>query len=175
MTDSAPQARVLQQVLERTAGRLFELQAGIHARRIEAHRKLVVAIAISAARHDGGVRVLERYQMRAALDPQRGRRSGELLTKRKRTDRQLMDIDAGQARAALLSGLAHGLALDFESHQPQTSDVHVPCQERERRPAQRDAVRGEPDATLIAELQLLEFDGRRKGTGEAREPHMAVR
>jgi len=57
----------------------------------------------------------------------------------------------------------------------QTLDVHVTRDERERRPAQRQALCREPHAVLVTQLQSAEIDGRREGARQAREPHMAVR
>ena len=170
------QTRVLQQARERPPRRLGELEGGIHARRIEAQPKLVVTCAIGAARHDGGARVLQRDQMCAALNGERSRLSGELRAQCQCADPQLLDVDARQpgARAALVR-LAHGPALDVESRQTQTADVHVPCQKRNWRPAQRDTLGSEPHAARVAEPQLLEVNGPREGAGEAREAHMSVR
>ena len=66
--------------------------------------------------------------MRRTLDGKRCAAAGELRAELERSDRELLQIGARQARGAgafLLFGLAHGLALDVEPCDPQLLDHHV--------------------------------------------------
>ena len=151
------QSRQLQQVLQRTAGRLIQLQHGIHAFRIELQVQDIVANPAYAVRIHLDDHIGERAQADCSPQQQRRRHDAELRPQIELVDRHARGVDMRYGRwTGSRRARAFGNALHDDFGRLETIDLHSPREQRERRPAQCYAIGGQPYSAAIAELQLVE-------------------
>jgi hypothetical protein len=166
-------SRDLEQVGQCTVCRLLQLHRGLHPRGVGSETDLVVAPAVGAMCGYGRGRIQHRAHVRRPSHEKERAHARKLGSELERLDRDLIDIDMWHAgTTALLGRLAHRLTFDRQPCELQSLDLQMSCEQRKRRPAQRDALCSEPDTVLVSELQPREVDGRRKGTRQTRELHV---
>ncbi len=87
------QARHLQQILQRSAGRLVQIQRRIHPFRIEAQLQIIIPLAVDAPRRGADHHVQHGTQMGIAAHPQRRGSAGKLRSEIEQVDGDACRID----------------------------------------------------------------------------------
>ncbi len=169
MSRQGAQPGKAQQMLERAAGRLLQRQGRLHARRIHVQAQPVVAAVLEPARHDDGIRILERAQPEIAIEGQGGRGSRQWRAQLQPLDLHAVRVDVRQRTAAAALAVADGRALDVQPRHLQGVDLDASFQQAQRRPGQRDVLRRQPGAVAVDELQFPERERAGKRTAELRE------
>src|SRR6185437_16310443 len=150
---------------------LLQLEARIHAGPGKRQRHLIITHTIRAPRHQVGLRVLQRSIMQVPLDVEARAHTGSRRLEDEGIHGHPVDVDGRRAGAAArLAGrrrAADGSPGDIRGTDVDALDVHVPRKERERRPVDRNALRGEPYALRVAQLEARNVDLSREGPPEA--------
>jgi hypothetical protein len=164
-----------QDVFQRAIRGLLHFQCRVHPSRIEMQVQLIVTDTTGALRNDSSGGVLQREEMCVAVHDQRRRLSREGSAQLECLDRHFGDVGMWDREVAwLLLGLAHRGAFDMQTRHGQTLHLDMARQQRQRRPSQRDVLRGQPDAFIVAQLQSLQVERGRERAGELRQLDVTV-
>ena len=133
----------------------MRLERCIHTSVIETQMQRVVAFAVGAVCLEIRAGVLERAQPRSAPHPQRRGRTRERRTESERVDRKPRHLDVRHRHAARAAPRRRQ-PLHIEPRRLEFIDLHAPCEQRQRRPIDRDPLGAQPNALLVDELQPRE-------------------
>ncbi len=160
-------------MLQRAARGLLEHEACLKRRGVGEPRQFVESRAVGAPREQARSRILHRPVMQLSLNGEARQRAGGGRLEHESVDSQVIDIDGRQMRlaAAAARGGRERPAKHIEAADLEALEVQMPGEEREGRPAQRDALGAHPYSMRVAQLEPGDLDAGGKTAAESGDAH----